>query len=140
MAFTWKRSRSLFVSVSSAIAVKTASTGPTPSAVVLLLGSVDRELDRRGGLREGAREDAQLFQREALVGLQHRIGDERLDVLVVDRLLLVREILEALEGALELGVRQLEAELAQPLAEGVAPGVLAHHELVRWAGRSTAAS
>ena len=33
------------------------------------------------------------------------LGDEHLDVLVVDRLLLVREILEALEGVLELGVR-----------------------------------
>jgi hypothetical protein len=54
--------------------------------------------------------------------------DQRLDVLVEDVLLAVGEILEAAEGVLEGVVAELEAELLQLLAEGVAAGMLAHHQ------------
>ena len=54
--------------------------------------------------------------------------DQRLDVLVVDVLLAVGQLLEAVEGVLERVLAQLVAQLLQLRAEGVAARVLAHHQ------------
>ncbi len=54
---------------------------------------------------------------------------QRLDVAVEQLLLLVRKRLEVLEDPVELGIGELEAELAHALAEGVAAAVLAEHEI-----------
>mmetsp|Transcript_100316 Transcript_100316/g.279272 ORF Transcript_100316/g.279272 Transcript_100316/m.279272 type:complete len:521 (+) Transcript_100316:2515-4077(+) len=78
---------------------------------------------------------AALGQRQQSVML--RIIDDRLvhhkgqDVLVEDLILAVGEILEALEGRIDLGLAfQLDAQLLQPLLEGVAARQLAEHDLV----------
>ena len=59
------------------------------------------------------------------------VGHDGLEVLVEDGLLGVGEILEAPEGRSKLLALELEAELGERLAEGVAPRVLAEHQLVR---------
>ncbi len=66
--------------------------------------------------------------RISLARLRHLVLDQRRDVLVEDVLLAVGEILEAAEGVLEGVVAELEAELDQLLAEGVAAGMLAHDQ------------
>jgi hypothetical protein len=80
------------------------------------------------------------FTEKRSSGAHDRVGRDRLEVLVEDRLLRVGEILEAPERLLERLALELEAELGEPLAERVATRVLAEHELVRRAARSTAAS
>src|SRR5919198_3118655 len=60
------------------------------------------------------------------------LGDERLQILVEDLGLLVREVLEALERlVVRILTVELDAELLQPLAEGITPGQFAEHYLVR---------
>ena len=63
--------------------------------------------------------------------LLHLVGDDRLQVERRDLLLLVRQLLEALEGGVEGGAVDLEAQLLERVAQGVAAGVLAEHERVR---------
>ena len=63
--------------------------------------------------------------------LLHLVGDDRLEVERRDLLLLVRQLLEALEGGVERGAVDLEAELLERVAQRVAAGVLAEHERVR---------
>ena len=140
IAFTWKRSSSLLVSVSSAIALNTASTGPIPSAVALTRLPCRPELDGGGGLGERAREHGHLLHREALVGAHDRVGGDRLEVLVEDRLLRVREVLEAPERLLERLALELEAELGEPLAERVAARSACRAPARSTRARSTAAS
>src|SRR4051794_22211150 len=60
--------------------------------------------------------------------LAHLVGDDRLEVERRDLLLLVRERLEALEGVVQRGAVDLEAQLLQRVAQGVAAGVLAEHQ------------
>ena len=59
------------------------------------------------------------------------LGDQRLQVLVVDLVFLVGQFLEAGEGVVEflLGSK-LDIEFGEPGTESVAPGVLAHHQAV----------
>jgi hypothetical protein len=52
-------------------------------------------------------------------------------ILVEDGLLLVCEVLEPLEGELEVVPFELEAEFVQTVAERVPPGMLPEHQLVR---------
>ena len=56
------------------------------------------------------------------------MDDERLQVGVVDLLLLVREQLEVGDDLFELGFVAAVAELHQPLLQGVAAGVLPQHD------------
>ena len=77
-----------------------------------------------------AARNLQLFQhidRRRPLGL---VVDQRLDVALVEQLLLVGQLLEALEQRAELVVGELVAQLLQPLAEGVPAGVLAQHQRV----------
>ena len=65
---------------------------------------------------------------DAVLRVRDLLVDQRLDVLVVDLLLAVGERLEAHEGVFELVAGELVAELLQLVHEGVAAGVLAHHQ------------
>ena len=56
--------------------------------------------------------------------------DERLQVEHRDLLLLVGDLLEAREGVVEVGVRELVAELGQLGAQRVPAAVLAEHDVV----------
>ncbi len=102
------------------MALKMASTGPLAGHLLGHLGAVDVERERRllrplGAGDDRERDDADRFRRD-----RRGVFHQRLDVLVVDVLLAVGEILEALEGVLEGVVAELEAQLAQLLAEGMA--------------------
>ncbi len=63
-----------------------------------------------------------------LVG--QRIGDQRLQVFVEDFMLLVRQLLEAGKGSVQLVAFQCDAQLLQARTERGATGVLAHDHLV----------
>src|SRR5438128_2693251 len=73
-------------------------------------------------------EVVELVDHRRLGGL---VGDDRHQVLVVDLLLPVGEVLERLEGPVELRAGQREAELLEPRREGGPAGVLAEDQLVR---------
>jgi hypothetical protein len=60
-----------------------------------------------------------------------RVGRDRFEILVEDRLLLVRQSLEAAECRLEGLALEIEPELREPVPERVPPRVLAEHQLVR---------
>src|SRR3990172_2991658 len=92
------------------------------------------ELHRRRRHDPGAADDVEvleLVQRAA--GAGGLGGHDRHQVLVVDLLLAVREILERLEGPVEVSAREVEAQVLEPGRERVAPRVLAQDELVRGA-------
>ena len=93
-----------------------------------LVPAVDVERDDRLLRTAGAGDDGERDQLDQLAGGGDLVLDQRLDVLVEDVLLAVGEILEAAEGVLEGVVAELEAELVQLLAEGVAAGMLAHDQ------------
>ena len=114
------------------MARKIASTGPSPvksprtsspsgvrSSTVACGGRRRRGLDVEPLERVGAHLVAQL------------VGDERLEVERGDLLLLVRDVLEALERGVERLAGDLEPELLQRALERVAAGVLAEHDRVR---------
>ena len=66
-----------------------------------------------------------------LLGRDGFVHDQRDDVLVEDLVLAVGQVLEALEGRVDLGLAlQLDAQLLQALLEGVAARQLAQHDLV----------
>ena len=56
--------------------------------------------------------------------------DDRLDVLVINVLLLIRQLFEAHEGAVHVFLAQIEAQVLQPLIESMAPRVFAHDQPV----------
>ena len=74
--------------------------------------------------------DVEPLERVAGDLLAQLVGDQRLEVHRGDLLLLVGDLLEALEGGVQRLPGQLEAELGQRLLERVAAGVLAEHDRV----------
>ena len=58
------------------------------------------------------------------------VCDERLEIHRGERLLAIRDLLEALEGRVQRLPVDREPELLQRLPERVAPGVLAEHDRV----------
>src|SRR5438552_13453491 len=66
---------------------------------------------------------------EGLVIGMALIGNERLDVPVVDLCLLVRKLFESCKGALEFFIRQLVTKVVQPCLEAMPAGELAKHNL-----------
>ena len=110
------------------IALNMASTGPSPVAsLVTWAPSTSSVTVARCGPPVPAMTVSATSWIVSL-GLRHLVLDQRHDVLVEDVLLAVGEILEAAEGVLEGVVAELEAERDQLLAEGVAAGMLAHHQ------------
>ena len=105
-----------------------ASTGPLPSHSSIDLLAVDVEL--HGGALRPARagDHRERDQLDAVLRVRDLLVDQRLDVLVVDVLLAVGQRLEAHEGVLELVLLQVIAHLLELVHEGVAAGVLAHHQ------------
>ncbi len=97
-----------------------------------LLLAVDGQHHVGGGRLAGFGADTQRNQLDArLVGLVHGFGDQGLQILVEDFVLLVRQRLEAGKGLVEFFFRvELDAQLPEPGAKGVAPGVLAQHHAV----------
>ena len=79
--------------------------------------------------------DVEPLQRVRADRLAQLVGDERLEVHRGDLLLLVRDLLEALERLVERLAVDLEAEVLERLAQRVAAGVLAEHQLVGRPGR-----
>ena len=69
-----------------------------------------------------------------MLGLQH----QRLDVAVVEFLLLVGQRLELLEHARELDIVELEAEFLDALAQRMPAAVLAEHQVRCATGRRPA--
>ena len=63
------------------------------------------------------------------MGADQLVIDERHDILVKDLLLTIGQFLETMECILEGVVAELVAQLAQFLAEGMTPGVLAQHQV-----------
>ena len=76
----------------------------------------------------GAGDHRQRQHLDAVVRVRDLLVDQRLDVLVVDLLLAVGQRLEAHEGIFELVAGELVAELLQLVHEGMAAGMLAHHQ------------
>ena len=113
------------------MARKTASIGPSPVNEPCDLVAVGRA-HADGGVRRAARGglDVEPLQRVGRALLAQLVGDERLEVHRGDLLLLVRQLLEALEGGVQRLAVDLVAELLQRRAQRVAAGVLAQHELV----------
>ena len=90
-------------------------------AVGRVLGATLDALDLEKHARERLRFAAALeLHVDQLVDLFQAevFGHQGVQVLVVDGLLAVAELLEAVEGARELGVIELVAERAQPIAQG----------------------
>ena len=113
------------------IARKIASTGPSPvnEPSTTVSSGVRTATVACGGPAVGGL-DLEPLQRVALdVGAQ-LVGDQRLEVHRRDLLLAVGDLLEALEGLLELGAVDRVAEVLQRLAQRRAAGVLAQHERV----------
>ncbi len=61
--------------------------------------------------------------------LLHLVGDNGLEVLVEDFLFLVRDVLEPLEGLVQVLVGKVIPHLLEPVAEGVSAGMLAEHQV-----------
>ena len=70
----------------------------------------------------------QACDEDRVVAADHFVVDQRDDVFVEDMLLLVGQILEALERFFERGVVEIVAERFQLVLEGVAAGKLAQHQ------------
>ena len=100
--------------------------------------TVERQRRLLRPLRAG--DDGQRDDLVAVLGVRHVLVDQRLDVLVVDVLLLVGQRLEAVEGVLQRVVAEFVAQLLQLLAEGVAAGMLAHDQHALRARRRSRAS
>jgi hypothetical protein len=127
--------------VAALMARKTASIGAVAGEGALddlAVGRAhaDRRVRRpaRGGL------DVEPLQRVGAGLLAQLVGDERLEVHRGDLLLLVRELLEALEGGVQRLAVDLVAQLLQGRAQRVAAGVLAEDELVGRPGPTVVAS
>ena len=113
------------------MALKTASTGPMPSAVAFFgFPSTTSCTVAVGFAKVPERIERSPSSKRSSVCVTES-ADDGLDVLVEDRLLLVGEILEALEGELEVVAFDVQAELLEPVVEGVPARVLAQHQLVR---------
>ena len=106
--------------VIAAIVRYTASTGPSPVPVCFTSLAVDLHLHRRRRSDARAALGAQALQHIHLGDVLHLVGNERLEVLVVDLLLLVGQAEERLIDLLELRVGQFTAELRR--AGGAARG------------------
>ena len=99
------------------------------AADALALGREDR--DRRVRRAPGRGLDVEPLERVgARVGAE-LVGDERLEVHRGDLLLLVRDLLEALERLVERLAGDLVAQVHQRRLQRVAAGVLAEHDRVR---------
>ena len=88
-----------------------------------------RQAHERAGRAAAARLGGELGQGPGSVGRAFRPQHQGLDVPVEELLLLVGERLEVLEDAVELELIELEPQRLHALAEGVAPGVLAEHQV-----------
>ncbi len=82
-----------------------------------------------GPLALGAGGDHQARDGDPLVAAGQAVVDQGDDVLVEHLLLLVGQVLEALEGLVHRLVAQLVAQGLELFAEGVAARVLAHHQV-----------
>ena len=110
------------------MALKVASTGPLPVELAGLVAAVDVEGDDRLLRPAGAGDDGERHHLDQFALPGDLVLDQGRDVLVEDVLLAVGEVLEAAEGVLEGVGAELEAEVDQLLAEGMAAGMLAHDQ------------
>ena len=126
----WRSSHS--VPVAFWIAWKIASTGPSPlDSPTASSPEGIFTATRRQRLAPGAGLDLEPGQLVGLGALAHLVGDDRLEVQRGHLLLVVGDLLEALEGRVQRVALDLEAELLQRVAQRVAAGVLAEHDRVR---------
>ena len=115
----WRSSHS--VSTASRIAPKIASTGPSPEASPTDSspeGSAHRDARVRLAPRAGL--DLEPGERVGVGALAHLVGDDRLEVERGHLLLLVGDLLEALERLVQGAALDLEAELLERVAQRVA--------------------
>ena len=118
--------------VAALIARKIASIGPSPvkSPRTLSPSGVRIETSRAAGAGSRPRRRTTRACRRDGVGAE-LVGDERLQVHRRDLLLLVRDLLEALERLVERLAVDLVAQVHQRRLQRVAAGVLAEHDRVR---------
>ena len=117
--------------VAFSTALNAASTGPSPVRRDLGLPTVgvpEHHPGAAGGGGVALHVQTSKLPR-TVASLVSNLQHERLDVAVEQLLLLVGERLEVVEDPVELRVIELEAELADALAQGVAAAVLAEHEI-----------
>src|SRR5205809_866206 len=103
-----------------------------PVAHARVLEDLGVLLETHRGRGDDARpaDHVQVVERVRLGHLGDLVLDDGDQVVVEDLLLLVREILEPLEGLAELALVEIEPELSQPRGESGPARVLAHDELV----------
>src|SRR6266581_6879720 len=89
------------------------------------------ELVRRRRDHSGSADDVQVLELVHRLRLRGLVGDDGDEILVEDFLLPVGEVLEPLEGPVEIAARHGEAQLLEAGRERGAAGVLAEDELVR---------
>ena len=128
-AWTWNSCRRPRAGTSCWIALKIASTGPSPWPRPSGARRRPPARARPSALPVEPRCDVQLHEADLLVGGWISSSTSAIDVLVEDVLLLVGQVLEAHERIFERVVAQLVAQLLQLVAEGVAAGMLAHDQV-----------
>src|SRR3989338_2703472 len=106
---------------------------PTAVGAGLLFRTVDRE--RYRGVRRFASLGTNLERNQPVMLVllfQIGLGDKRLYIFIEDFMLLVGEVLEALERGIQflLGL-EFDTKLFQPALKGVTPAVLAQHHAIR---------
>ena len=111
--------------VAALIARKIASTGPSPVNEPVDLLAVGRA-DADGRVRRAARRGLDVEPLELVAGdlLAQLVGDQRLEVHRGDVLLLVRDLLEALEGRVQRLAGDLEAQLGSACCSAWRPECL----------------
>ena len=111
------------------MALKVASTGPSPWQVAFRASPSISRASRASGSDVAAALDAEAEEPDPLLGRHDALVDQGHDVLVEDLLLLVGQGLEADEGIVERIVADVVAQLLQLLLEGMPAGMLAHDEV-----------
>ena len=128
-AWTWNSCSVAVCGKSSRMALKIASTGPSPVGRGGLALAVDLELELGASAgpwsRRSTCSETNLMRSWPRMNL---VVDQRDDVLVEDVLLLVGQVLEAAEGVFEGVVAQLDSPVPSACPEGVAARKLAQHQ------------